>query len=251
MWNALCAAAAALVLLQHDAPRPAPASMPPPAPLQLDARPAPSHPLPCRPPARPAQVSWLFRGALASRSLPLPLRSGRPPWPAGRIATPQPATPRSVPAGRISIRQLPIRSATRKRDNILTVRHRRHCLLCDPADIVCCATQQTMSAASHSTYCLMCDTAEAVLLCRTADNVCCVTQPRFSAACHCRHCRLLSHSRQCLPLHNRLSLLCDAEADSEAGTTSSKLPDCLPLLAEVSSRVQGIWDVAMYIYMYI
>ena len=41
------------------------------------------------------------------------------------------------------------------------------CLLCDTADIVCCATQQSMSAMSHR--------------CHTADNDCRVIQQTLSA----------------------------------------------------------------------
>ena len=36
------------------------------------------------------------------------------------------------------------------RANSTAVGHSRHCLLCDLAGIVCCATQQTMFVVSHS-----------------------------------------------------------------------------------------------------
>ena len=41
---------------------------------------------------------------------------------------------------------------------MFTLSHTRHCLLCDTADVACCATQQIMSTGSRSPQFLLCDT---------------------------------------------------------------------------------------------
>ena len=75
----------------------------------------------------------------------------------------------------------------------------RHCLLSRTADIVCCVTQQKMSAVSHSRHCL---------LCHTANTFSCVTQPAVSAVSHSRHC-LLCHRADnvCCVTHQTVSVL--------------------------------------------
>ena len=65
----------------------------------------------------------------------------------------------------------------------------KHYLLCHTVDIVCCITQQTLSAVRHSRQCLLSD---------TADIVSCVAQRTLSVA---------SHSRQCL-LRDAAELVC-------------------------------------------
>ena len=111
-------------------------------------------------------------------------------------------------------------------------------LLCDTADIVCCLTQQTMSccvaqqmlsAVSHSRQWLL------------------VAQQTTSAVSHSGHCLLYHTAGIVCPGSQQALLLWDRQANSEAGTPSSRLPVCLPLLAEVLCVVQGCWDVSIWV----
>ena len=109
-----------------------------------------------------------------------------------------------------------------------TVRRSRHCLLHHIADNVCCVKKRTLSTISHGRHCL---------LCHTADNVCWITQQTLSVVRHSRHCCFTQQTF--LLCHPAEIVCCVTQANSEAGTPSNKLSDCLPLMAEVSARVQG------------
>ena len=71
---------------------------------------------------------------------------------------------------------------------LLAVTHSRQCLLCPTVSIVCCVTQQTVSAVPHNKHCLVlatadhvcCTTRHAGLMRGTASNVCCHTTHKDS-----------------------------------------------------------------------
>ena len=127
--------------------------------------------------------------------------------------------------------------------------------MCGTAGIVCCLTQQTLLAVSHSVCCAgkqtvpvagrrhFCWATQQTLSAVSQTGIaCCVTQQTFPA---------LSPSRRRLSCHTADIVCHDTQASNKTVALSHKLLDCLLLFAEVSSRVQGSWDVAIYIYIYV